>query len=289
MNNFFVIANTEKDYAMQTADKVEEFLQDRGLSCRRADSTKKKRVQKITGLEPHFTDAGQIPDNTDCIIVLGGDGTLLQAARDTAGKDIPLLGINNGHLGYLSQVSDDDAVFPALERLINDDYRIERRMLLDGAVYSGKKMIKRDISMNDVILSRGGTNPMHFRVYVDDQALGEYAGDGIVVATPTGSTAYSLSAGGPILDPATRMIVLTPVCAHIIGSRSIVISPRSIVKIVIDPEYTGTQSVSFDGGEAIAVKPGDHIVISESELTAPLIELERMSFLERLRRKMQMI
>ena len=179
MNNFFVIANTEKDYAMQTADKVEEFLQDRGLSCRRADSTKKKRVQKITGLEPHFTDAGQIPDNTDCIIVLGGDGTLLQAASDTAGKDIPLLGINNGHLGYLSQVSDDDAVFPALERLINDDYRIDRRMLLDGAVYSGKKMIKRDISMNDVILSRGGTNPMHFRVYVDDQALGEYAGDGI--------------------------------------------------------------------------------------------------------------
>jgi len=289
MNNFFVIANTEKDYAMQTADKVEEFLQDRGLSCRRADSTKKKRVQKITGLEPHFTDAGQIPDNTDCIIVLGGDGTLLQAARDTAGKDIPLLGINNGHLGYLSQVSDDDAVFPALERLINDDYRIDRRMLLDGAVYSGKKMIKRDISMNDVILSRGGTNPMHFRVYVDDQALGEYAGDGIVVATPTGSTAYSLSAGGPILDPATRMIVLTPVCAHIIGSRSIVISHRSIVKIVIDPEYAGTQSVSFDGGEAIAVKPGDHIVITESVLTAPLIELERMSFLERLRRKMQMI
>ena len=159
-----------------------------------------------------------------------------------------------------------------------------------GDLEEGVNIVKgRDSTRYDVILSRGGTNPMHFRVYVDDQALGEYAGDGIVVATPTGSTAYSLSAGGPILDPATRMIVLTPVCAHIIGSRSIVISHRSIVKIVIDPEYTGTQSVSFDGGEAIAVKPGDHIVISESELTAPLIELERMSFLERLRRKMQMI
>ena len=273
MNNFFVIANTEKDYAMRTADQVERYLLEKGMTCGRADASRKKKRSKHTGLEAHYTDAGQIPDDTDCIIVLGGDGTLLQAARDTAGRDIPLLGINSGHLGYLCQVTEEDRVLPAL----------------DSAVYAGGKLVKRDISMNDVILSRNGTNPMHFLVYVDDQELGRYSGDGIVTATPTGSTAYSLSAGGPILDPATRMIVLTPVCAHIVGSRSIVISHRSLVKIVVDPEFNGRQSVSFDGGEAIAVMPGDHILISESELTAPLIELERMSFLERLRRKMKMI
>lgn len=289
MNNFFVIANTEKDYAMHTADQVERYLLEKGMTCGRADASRKKKRSKHTGLEAHYTDAGQIPDDTDCIIVLGGDGTLLQAARDTAGRDIPLLGINSGHLGYLCQVTEEDRVLPALDRLMEDDYSIDRRMLLDGAVYAGGKLVKRDISMNDVILSRNGTNPMHFLVYVDDQELGRYSGDGIVTATPTGSTAYSLSAGGPILDPATRMIVLTPVCAHIVGSRSIVISHRSLVKIVVDPEFNGRQSVSFDGGEAVAVMPGDHIVITESELTAPLIELERMSFLERLRRKMKMI
>ena len=290
MRNFFIIVNTDKDAARSTADAVENYLAEKGMRCRRAASVSRKWADsRGNGLTPHYTDAGQIPDDTDCIIVLGGDGTLLEAARDTAGRDIPLIGINTGHLGYLTQVSREEDIFPALDRLIADDYRINTRMMLDGAVFSGDKLIKRDVSMNDVILSRFGMHPVHFSVYVDGQMLGNFSGDGIVVATPTGSTAYSLAAGGPVLDPATRMIVLTPICPHTVASRSIVVSHRSEVTIVPDPDYAGMQSVSFDGGEAISASPGDRIVIVESKLSAPLIELERMSFLERVRRKMKMI
>ena len=133
MNNFFVIANTEKEYALKTADLVEAYLKERGMKCRRADGSRSRHIGLRDWREPHYTDDRQIPDDTECIIVLGGDGTLLQAARDTAGRDIPLIGINNGHLGYLTQVSGDGDIFQALERLFADDYTKMRRLALWGS------------------------------------------------------------------------------------------------------------------------------------------------------------
>ena len=269
-HDYALVVNKEKEGTAQLGEEILRFIREKGFPCELCDAENGR---------------SRIPDGTDCLMVLGGDGTVLRAARDLNGRDIPILGINLGTLGYLTEI-ERDKWESGLTQVLSGNFGIEERMMLKGFDAAGGV----HYALNDAVIARTGTPHMvTYNVYIGGQFLNAFRADGMIISTPTGSTAYSLSAGGPILDPATRMIVLTPVCAHIIGSRSIVISHRSIVKIVIAPEYTGTQSVSFDGGEAIAVKPGDHIVITESVLTAPLIELERMSFLERLRRKMQMI
>lgn len=236
-----------------------------------------------------YTDADRIPDDMECVIVLGGDGTLLQAARDVVDREIPLVGINLGTLGYLAEI-DQHSVYPALDRLMSDRFTIERRMMLSGTVLREGKVIAADIALNDIVIGReGAPRVVRFNNYVNDTFLNTYKADGIIISTPTGSTGYSLSAGGPIISPSASMILMTPLAPHTLNTRSIVFPAEDIIAVEIGKGRDGGPEqgmASFDGAARVPMVTGDRIVISKSKKDTRIIKINNISFLETMREKM---
>lgn len=275
MKHFFIIVNMKKRLAEKTSNAIREFLKDCGkeTSCKIWDGPRQKKYE--------------LPEGTDCIITIGGDGTLIQAVRATMGSGVPVIGFNRGHLGYLTQLSKGKDIAPAMKRLLEEDYSIEERMMLKARVYRNGKCIYRDVALNEVLLSRyDSLRTIHFKVYVNETCLNDYGADGLIVATPTGSTAYSLSAGGPIAEPEAKMMIMTPICSHTINSRSIIFSPEDTIRII--PEGAN-QIVACDGDAPVELKKGDEVVVKRSRHSARLVRLSEESFLETLRDKMTFV
>ena len=284
MDRFYIIPNSAKDPELTFSNMIIDYLEEHGARC---------HVQKITEKMEgpyHYTDPDGIPEDTQCIIVLGGDGTLLQAARDVVHLDIPLLGINLGTLGFLAEV-DKNSVYPALDRLLTDDYELEERMMLEGKIYRGDELVGKDIALNDIVIGREGhLRVIRFKNYVNDSYMNSYNADGIIISTPTGSTGYNMSAGGPIVDPKASMILITPINAHNLNSRSIVIGAEDEGMIEIGERRSQkdeTVEVSFDGDNAVGLEVGDKFLIRKADSTTRICKLNNMSFLEILRKKMK--
>lgn len=282
MRHFYVIMNPDKEGTRETAGAICDYLTSHGAVCRTGGEN---RPKNRTG--NHYTDASMVPEETECVITLGGDGTLIQAARDLAGRNIPMLGINRGTLGYLTQVSRSEEIEPALWALLEGDYKLEERMMLDGCAYRDGEAVYQDIALNEIVITRNQNLKMlHFKVYVNQDFLNEYRADGLIAATPTGSTAYNLSAGGPIIVPDSRMVVLTPICSHALNARSIVLSSDDWIRIEMMGQKDLCQAAVFDGDTAVELLPGDCLEIHRSEIKTILVELKNLSFLDNLRNKM---
>ena len=220
MKHFLVIANKAKDPERRYTDRILSYLRERGAQ---ADCRVNERE----------TDTVRVPEGIECAIVLGGDGTLLKAAGDLMEREIPLLGVNLGTLGYLAEV-EIGSIEPALDKLLCGDYTKEARMMLSGGVFREGKCVVRDYALNDIVISRRGSlQVLHFHIYVNGRFLNGYVADGMIVATPTGSTGYNMSAGGPIVEPGASLLLLTPICPHTLNTRSIVLSPEDEVVIEI--------------------------------------------------------
>lgn len=265
MKHFLLIANRNKPEACEMAEQIRQSLTNRGCVC-----------------------TEQVNEETECILVIGGDGTLLQAARDLRDHDLPFLGVNMGTLGYLAEV-DQERVDEALDMLLHGSCICEKRMMLSGRILRKEEVLHEDVALNDIAIGSRGLKVIHFQVFVDGEYLTTYQADGMVVSTPTGSTAYNLSAGGPVVNPQASLIVLTPVSPHTLISRSIVLESRSVVELVIvdHPSRKGNDGcVSFDGNEAMMLQPGDRIRICKSDQTTSIVKYNKLSFLETLRKKM---
>lgn len=284
MRNFYIITNAQKDPNWEITDKIVTYLKQNRCICHVHEAR-----GKLKGGPYHYTDAEQIPDTAECIIVLGGDGTLLQAARDVVRRGIPLFGINMGTLGYLAEVN-RQGLYPALDQLILDDYEIEERMMLTGTVYHKEQIIGEDIALNDIVIGRSGPlRVIGIKNYVNDEYLNSYNADGIIVSTPTGSTGYSLSAGGPIISPSARLTMITPLAAHTLNSRSIILPAEDVIKVEIGPGRRQEHErglATFDGDTAIGMMTGDKIIIRQSEMNTKIVKLKKLSFVEVLRQKM---
>lgn len=284
MDKFTIIANSVKDRNFVVSHRIAEYLRNNGKECLMLQDMGEEQNASY-----HYTDPDRIPDDTQCIIVLGGDGTLLQAARDVVDKDIPLFGINMGTLGYLAEI-DQHSIYPALDRLMSDRYTIERRMMLSDTVYKNDKVAVSDVALNDIVIGREGPlRVVRFNNYVNGTFLNSYKADGIIVSTPTGSTGYSLSAGGPIISPAASMILMTPLAPHTLNTRSIVFSPDDRITVEIGEGRDQSQEhgmASFDGDTSVSMVTGDRIVITRSKKDTRIIKINNISFLETLREKM---
>ena len=215
----------------------------------------------------------------------------IQASRLLFGHDVPVLGINMGTLGYLTEVEVQN-VEEAIAQLMRGDYSIERRMMLYGSVFSQGTGKISDVALNDIVLNRDGLMKIvHFDLYVNGQLLNSYQADGLIVSTPTGSTAYNLSAGGPIVEPTASLMVITPICSHaLLNSRSIVFSDEDEITIQISSRKDGQidqAAITFDGDDFIPLQTGDKVVIKKAWETAQIIKLSKISFLETLREKMK--
>ena len=233
-------------------------------------------------------DFSDMPEDIECVLVLGGDGTLLQAARELLQRHIPLLGINLGTLGFLTSAEKSELP-KCLDSVLDDSCSIDERMMLEGVAYHGSEKIQMNIALNDVIIARAGFSRLvELKIYVNGELLSIYNADGIIVSTPTGSTGYSLSAGGPIIFPQTDVIVITPICPHSLQARSLVVSGEDRIMIEIGRRRKTQKEeamVTFDGRSAQELETGNRIEIYKAQETTQLIRLKGRSFYQVLQNK----
>lgn len=275
MKNFLLIMNSIKSDAEQVCRQIEDYIHIKGGRCK-----------VISG----YVKQEEVTADTECAIVLGGDGTLLRASRYLMGTDIPLIGVNFGHLGFLADV-EAEAVEDMIDRLMDGDFLVEKRMMLEGTICRNGERLSPVSALNDIVIGRNGVmGVLDFKVFVNGIRLNSYKADGMIVSTPTGSTAYSMSAGGPLVKPSAQLIVMTPVCPHTLNTRSIVLDRDDIIEIEICEQKpsAGKDSgyVYFDGDLATPLLNNDRILIKKSENSTDIIKLDSRSFLEVLRRKL---
>ena len=242
-------------------------------------------------IHPAFPLVSLLPENqlyehADLAIALGGDGTILAAAGEVARHDIPILGINIGHLGFLAEI-EPHAISPYLQRLLDGDYKVESRMMLRADVSRGGEVIETFHALNDIVVSRASfSRLLSLRTVYDGHLLDSFVADGVILSTPTGSTAYSLSAGGPIVDPALDVILVTPICPHTMHARSMVLPLNKPVTVALGP-YGGHDSfVTADGKQGVSVLEGDCVTVVKSNYKTKLIKLTDTTFYDTIRQKL---
>lgn len=284
MEHFYIIANSEKPESVTLRDKIVGYLNRRGKTC-----SYQENAQTSENHAYSFTDPARVPEDIDAVLVLGGDGTVIQAARDLARRDVPFLGINVGTLGYLTEVEASE-YGQALDTLIRGEYYLEKRMMLCGEVFTEEGKTYAGKALNDIVISRQGVlRVVNFQIFVNGRYLNSYNADGMIISTPTGSTGYNLSAGGPIVEPGAEMLLITPICPHTLNARSIVLSGHDQVEIVIGPGRKMEKDravATFDGDTEIGLVSGERVKIRRSIHATKLIKLNDQSFLEVLSRKL---
>ena len=213
------------------------------------------------------------------VICFGGDGTILHMAKAATRAGVPVLGVNIGTMGFMAELEASE--LQELTRIATGDYRIDERMMLDVTVHRDRDIIFHDICLNDAAITKGAVaRIVHLKVNCDGIQALECGGDGVIVATPTGSTAYSLSAGGPIVEPEANGILVTPVCAHDVASRCIVVSEKRVVTVGLTHNARRNAFLSVDGGKATKINMGDVITVRKSALTTKLVRLKSRSFFD---------
>lgn len=281
MKAFYIVYNPDKDDDAQVLARLRDYIQEKNcvsgyMDCYSFSALGKDEVVRVLS-------------GYDCILVLGGDGTLLNAASTVSHVDIPLFGINLGTVGFLTE-GEVTNLAAIMERLLADDFSIQERMMIRGSVRSGDNAVLRKRALNDIVISRAGFSRLiGLDVYVNGSFLNAYEGDGIIISTPTGSTGYNLSAGGPIVDPMAQLMIITPVCPHSLTSKSIVLPSDAEVSIAIAKKRKTQETeaiVSFDGGNDLELSAGDILDICVSKRTTKLIKGSDVNFYEILRNKL---
>lgn len=224
--------------------------------------------------------------NADAIICFGGDGTILHTAKAATRRNIPILGVNIGTLGFLAELESTE--IGRISQLAAGDYRLDPRMMLDVTIQRDRDIIFHDICLNDVAITKGAVaRIVYLSVECDGVQALSCGSDGIIVATPSGSTAYNLSAGGPIVEPDARNMIITPICAHDMVSRCIVTSDRRVITVRMTQNARRNAFVSVDGGKAVRLNLGDTVTIRRSKLETKLIKLNDRSFYDVVNAKFQ--
>lgn len=290
MKTVTVFPNPKKKIDFSTLGELFSVLSING--CRIfMDSLYRETVGKSSGGSIEYFDDTALADilrKTDLMIVLGGDGSILEASRYTAECGIPILGINFGRVGYMAEIEIHE--LDIIEKIIKDEIKVktEERIMLDVSIErEGSEIFRSPPVLNDAVLSNGPVSRLiSFDLFCDGELTGSYRADGMIVATPTGSTAYSMSAGGPILDPCLDSLCVTPICPHSIMSRPVVFNGSSVIEFRNMMCRDNKKYLTVDGKDSIDICDGDIIKIKRSEYTTKLIRIKDGGFLHVLRRKM---
>ena len=283
MKNVILTPNPYRDKNFQTVREAMRILKNAGVQAKVCLPFEVDRSFELPR-DIRFCRLGRELSNAEMLICFGGDGTILHTAKAATRKGIPILGVNIGTMGFMAELESTE--MDLLARVASGDYTVDSRMMLDVTIQRDRDIIYHDICLNDVAITKGTVaRIVHLGVKCDDVSAMECGGDGIIIATPTGSTAYSLSAGGPIVEPDARNIIITPVCAHDMLSRSMVVSDKRKLTVQMVQNVRRNAYLSVDGGKAIRMNMGDVAIIKKSNLETKLVRLNERSFYEVLNTK----
>lgn len=279
MLNAGIIVNITKDRNLEITRSIIKWIEKKGSNIMLTEEIAAKLQKPQCG----YT-VKQIYKNANFIIVLGGDGTILSVARESARYETPLLGVNLGHLGFLAEVELKE-IFKSLEIAFNGNMEIEKRLMLQATIYDKDRSLSYN-ALNDIVITRGTLSRIvTLKVLINDDYVTTINGDGLIIASPTGSTGYSLSAGGPIITPNLSVLTMTPICPHSLSTRSIVISDKETVKVDLTENH-GNAYLTIDGQEGYGIEEGQSVLIKKAPYTTNLIKISGRSFYDVLRTKL---
>ena len=276
MRKVILTPNPYRDKNFQTVRNAMQILQDSGVEVKLCLPFEVDRAYDLPK-DLRFSRLDKELPTASAVVCFGGDGTILHMAKAATRQGVPILGVNIGTMGFMAELENSE--LSALAQLAADDYEIDCRMMLDVTVHRDRDIIYHDLCLNDAVITKGAVaRIVHLEVKCDGVQAMECGGDGIIVATPTGSTAYSLSAGGPIVEPEAHSILITPVCAHDVGSRCIVASDKRVITVGLTRNARRNAFLSVDGGKALRINVGDVVTIRKSNLATKLVRLKNRSF-----------
>lgn len=278
--------NPYRDRGLRSALAADRILKTAGIStaiCLPFELEKGSRLDLPKHV--HFLDMQTELTQADMLICFGGDGTILHAAKDANACGVPIMGVNMGSVGYLAELEQGE--LSLLAKLAERKYTVECRMMLDVRIVRDGAVIYNDLALNDAVITKGAVaRIIDMSVYGDEMLITDFAGDGIIVSTPTGSTAYSLSAGGPIVEPTAESLIVTPICAHALHARPIVLSHDRTVTTRLGKLGRKTAYLSVDGGKAVKLSSGDAVEVNRSKAMTRLVRLSSRSFYEIMNQKL---
>ena len=278
MKKVILAPNPYRDKNFETARKAMEVLLKAGMEPKLCLPFEVDRSYDLPR-DLRFSKLDRELPNAEVVICLGGDGTILHLAKAATRRNVPILGVNIGTMGFMAELENTE--LDQLALLAKNAYTVDSRMMLDVTVQRDRDIIFHDICLNDVVITKGAVaRIVHLEVKCDNVQAMECGGDGVVISTPTGSTAYSFSAGGPIVEPEAHNIIITPICPHGIGSRCIVTSPKRVIQVGMVRNSRRNAFLSVDGGKALRLNMGDIVTVKKSNLETKLLRLNDRSFFD---------
>lgn len=276
-----IVSKPKKAEIRQIVPRLVEWLRKRDIEV----SIDKETGSILESSEKCLT-RNELPGKVDLLVVLGGDGTLLAAARALYRHEVPIFAVNLGDLGFLTVITQDE-MYPALEGVLSGNYRSERRVQIEGELVRADEVLSTFRALNDVVLNKGAIARIQdFEVYADGEFISNYKSDGLIVSTPTGSTAYSLAAGGPVVSPSVEAFIVTPICAHTLTNRPLVLRDSANIEIVVKSQREAAY-LTVDGQVGIATHSEDIIRVRKSDSYVELIQPPQRNYFEILRQKLK--
>ena len=278
MKNIILTPNPYRDKNFQTVRDAADILRAAGANVKLCLPFEVDRSYELPR-DLRFHKLDRELNNADGVICFGGDGTILHMAKTATRRGLPILGVNIGTMGFMAELESGE--LDKLAQLVTGEYSLDRRMMLDVTVQRDRDIIFHDICLNDVVITKGAVaRIVHLSVHCDNVQAMECSGDGVIISTPTGSTAYNISAGGPIVEPEAKNIIITPICSHDVGTRCIVTSDKRVITTHIVRNSRRNAFLSVDGGKSMRLNMGDETIVRKSNLETKLIRLKDRSFFD---------
>jgi NAD+ kinase len=281
-----VVVKPHQPDALDTLCRLTEWLNQKEIQLVGQAEIAHEQIERQTGCAVEIVEDDQLAPSVDLILVLGGDGTMIATARIIGDAEVPVMGVNYGGLGYLAEFPIEE-LFAALESILSGEYKVQKRVMLAVELWRGEELITRSRVLNDVVVNKSAlARIIEMEAYLDSQFVNRFRADGLIVATPTGSTAYNLSAGGPVIYPSMNAVVITPICPFTLSNRPIVVPDGSMieVRLMTDKEEV---ALTLDGQVGVPLQVRDRIMIRKSRTTFNLVQPPNRNYFDVLRDKLK--
>ena len=281
-----VVVKPHTPDALETLCRLTTWLNERGLTLVGGPEIQHEQIERQTGCAVEVVSDGELARQVDLMLVLGGDGTMIATARMVGDTEVPVMGVNYGGLGYLAEFPIEE-LFPALEAILAGQYQVQQRLMLSVELWRGDQLVTRNRVLNDVVVNKSAlARIIEIEAYLNQQFVNLFRADGLIVATPTGSTAYNLSAGGPIIFPSMNAVVITPICPFTLSNRPIVVPDDSMIEVRL---MTRNEEVALtlDGQVGFPLQAGDRAVIRKSKTSFNLVQPRNRNYFDVLRNKLK--